>query len=767
VESGYLYVKGTKIKVKGNSQSGDGIWKFIPVTDSNGVVTGVFDVSMIEEIEPSICIGRVTQFSKHGTVLVKVSERCKVTLHSTRKLQTDMLYRFELEFRDGGLHIISEFSENREEKVPELLLLSQPITTKNLDQDWSKKLEPQIYQQYPGIKLKAPLFWKGIVEWEGTLDDRRIRIQGQSGSTALTFHEFTPRFNHAVNHPDILRVTPLGAARSIGASCLRVEIGNYEIVLDAGTRPKGSNPLPALEHLENPNLILITHAHQDHIGALPVLHSMFPTAPMVCTPGTREIARVMLSDCLKVQQKNEDFQPLFDETELQQTLLQLDTQPIGAEFEPLPGLKVRFINAGHIVGAACIHLQLGNKSLLYTGDYNLAKSRTTEGLKLSELPQADILITEATYGASVHSKRNEQESELVANITQVVQRGGNVLIPAFALGRAQEIILALKTSPIFPDNIPIYIDGLVRAVTDVFADNLQFLPKSVQNLANASRTEPFADNIKVIPISDPKERPLAIAKPSVIIASSGMLSGGPSVYYAQALLERENAAIFFSGYTDEESPGRLLQSMTQGEVVTIDQKYYTVRARIERFNLSAHTDRTGIGAVIAKVKPRHLVLIHGSTDALHDLARSDLQKHYIVHIPGVGQVIEYGVFPKFVSASTQVAVTHEKEIQLEIVSEDEGAWIRVPKDVVENDPRWQTLGQMSVVRAKWHNNGLMLMPVTAKTLALDKAKAGLTSCCAKCQFFRAGFCNQEDSPMYELLIDPNGVCLEFALNNVV
>ena len=124
---------------------------------------------------------------------------------------------------------------------------------------------------------------------------------------------------------------------------------------------------------------------------------------------------------------------------------------------------------------------------------------------------------------------------------------------------------------------------------DVFADNLQFLPRSIQNLANASRTEPFADNLKVIPISDPKERPLAIAKPSVIIASSGMLIGGPSVYYAPALLERENAAIFFSGYTDEESPGRLLQEMKTGEVVTIDQTDYIVKATVKKFNLSAHT----------------------------------------------------------------------------------------------------------------------------------------------------------------------------------
>lgn len=766
VKDGYLCSNDTKIKVKGNSESGDGIWQFIPVTDSNGVVMGASDVFRIEEIQASICIGRVAQFSKHGTALIKVSERCKVTLHSSRRLQTGIIYRFELEFRDGGLHIISEQSENIIELAPELLAFQQPNNRKSLDQNWAARLEPQIYEHYPGIQLKAAILRKGIVEWEGMVDNRKIRVQGESGSTALTFHEFTPKINCLVEtHPDILRVTPLGAARSIGASCLRVEIGNYEIVLDAGTRPKGSNPLPAFEYLENPNLILITHAHQDHIGALPVLHSMFPTAGMICTPGTREIARVMLSDCLKVQQNNEDYEPLFDETELQQTLLQLDTQPIGAEFEPLPGLKVRFINAGHIVGAACIHLQLGNKSLLYTGDYNLANSRTTEGLKLTDLPQVDMLITEATYGASVHSKRNEQESELVANITQVVQRGGSVLIPAFALGRAQEIILALKTSSTFPDNIPIYIDGLVRAVTDVFADNLQFLPRSVQNLANASRTEPFADNIKVIPISDPKERPLAMAKPSVIIASSGMLTGGPSVYYAQGLLERENAAIFFSGYTDEESPGRLLQEMKTGEVVTIDEKDYTVKATVKKFNLSAHTDRAGIGSVIAKVKPRHLVLIHGSKDALHDLARSDLQKHYIVHIPSVGEIIEYGVFPKFLTNSTQIALSHEKEIQLEIISEHDGAWIRVPQNVVEEDPRWQTLGQMGAVRAKWHNNGLMLMPVTAKTIALEKAKAGLTDCCAKCQFLKAGFCNHEDSPMYQLSVDPNGVCPNFVINN--
>ncbi|WP_341531696.1 MBL fold metallo-hydrolase (plasmid) [Nostoc sp. UHCC 0302] len=576
-------------------------------------------------------------------------------------------------------------------------------------------------------------------------------------------HEFSqPQVQLEDSQSDLLRVTPLGAARSIGASCFRVEIGNYEIVLDAGTRPKGSQPLPAFEHLKNPNLILITHAHSDHIGALPVLHSLFPACPMICTPGTREIAQVMLSDCLKVQQRNEDFQPLFDETELRETLFRLETQPIGVEFEPLPGLKVKFINAGHIVGAACIYLQYGNRTILYTGDYNVANSRTTEGLQLHDLPTADVLITEATYGASIHPNRKQQETELVQAVLEIVKSGGNVLIPAFALGRAQEIILALKTSAKFSQtNIPIYIDGLVRAITDVFSEHLNFLPKAVQNLATIGRTPPFIDGVRVIPITEPEERPLALAKPSVIIASSGMLTGGASVYYAQTLLERENAAIFISGYTDEESPGRLLQEMQTGETVTIDEKDYTVKAQIRKFNLSAHTDRVGIGQVIAKVAPRHLILVHGSFSALNDLARTDLQKHYIIHIPRVGESVEYGVMPTFISEATQIELNKPKVIELEIVSEHDGAWIRVPRDVVDSDPRWQALSTVGNIRAKWNNSSLILMPLRPQFLALDKAKESLNDCCAKCQFLQDELCCSQQSPLYGFTVDPQGICPEF------
>ncbi|MGB5960633.1 MAG: MBL fold metallo-hydrolase [Coleofasciculaceae cyanobacterium] len=567
-----------------------------------------------------------------------------------------------------------------------------------------------------------------------------------------------------------LVVVPLGAAKGIGASCFQIKIGPYEIVLDCGTRPKGYDPLPALDYLENPDLLLISHAHQDHLGAVPVFHARYPGVRMICTSGTREIAHVMLQDCLKVQQMNEDSQALFDETDLERTLFRLETEPTNREFEPLPGLKVRFINAGHILGAACIYLTYGDRSLIYTGDYNTTSSRTTTGLRVADLPTADILITESTYGADVHPARKTQETALLEAIAEIVQNGGNVLIPAFALGRAQEILLAIRTFHLFHKlQVPIFVDGLVRAVTDVFRDNLDFLPPSVQNLVRQNGLEPFFDpkgTPAVIPISSPRERPLAMAKPSVIVASSGMLTGGASVYYAKTLLERENASIFISGYTDEESPGRLLQNLQTGDKIELDGAELTVRAEIRRFNLSAHADKIGLTQVINKVNPKHLILIHGGGNALHELARSgDLRSKHYIHIPGVGEAVSYGQAPDHLTKDQITRIGLPQEFEIEVEAEVEGAWLRIPEAIVENDPRWSMLASSGILKAKWDGYHLKLSPVTQQNVisqkAIEDAIASGDDCCASCQYFETARCQCEDSPLFSLQVDPAGKCPEF------
>jgi Cft2 family RNA processing exonuclease len=552
-----------------------------------------------------------------------------------------------------------------------------------------------------------------------------------------------------------LNITPLGAARSIGASCFRVLIGPYEVVMDTGTRPKGSDPLPSFEYLENPDLLLITHAHQDYIGGLPVFHRLFPATPMFCSAGTYEIAQIMLQDGLKVQERNEDTEALFNADELDRSLFNLQTTP-AQEFEPLPGLIVKMIPAGHIVGAMCIHMQYGDRSLLYTGDYSLTNSNTTKGLRLEDLPTADILITEGTYGNINHPARKEQERGLVESVVEVIKNGGNVLIPAFALGRAQEIILMLKRHALMQGTkTPIYVDGLVRRVTDTFQEHLEFLPEGVQNYAKTQAAFfSTTSSPPVISIEHPRERPLAMAKPSIIIASSGMLKGGPSVYYAQTLLERSNAAIFISGYVDEESPGRYIQGIQTGETIEIDGKEIIVRAQVKKFSLSAHVDKAAIGQVVEKVKPKHLILIHGSPYALNGLASSsDFKSNYQVHIPELGESID------ITSESLLPSVVGKRKVfEVELSETEDTFWIPISKEEIGETSLFASTGVLTV---QWLKGGsLMLTPVKNKNSQRQLNDPDL-QCCQNCSQFLDEICNCVQSSLFGSIVDPAGKCPEF------
>jgi Cft2 family RNA processing exonuclease len=786
-------------------------WRVIPIMQTDGNITRL---QIVEEQSPGalevdrfVCVGRTNQVSrKHNVVSLKIERPGEPTIRPTifdppPQVKSGQLWQI-VATRVGTTLAIIEATQLDGWEVAESVPKSLPSVVsktvyepRNLDKDRSSEIKSialaALNQELNErdwelalTRVKEPTW-----EWEAQSlvpSDLRARVQvnartkiarvyvyphqskfiADRSSTPVNGEESIAQEDN--NYLDRLIVTPLGAARGIGASCFRVQIGPYEIVMDAGTRPKGSDPLPAFELLERPNLILITHAHLDHIGALPIFHRDFPEVPMICTHGTREIAHVMLTDGLKVQaaqqrQGNEDFGQVFSADDLDRTLFTLQTQPVGVDFSPLPGLTVRFIHAGHIVGAACIYMQYGNRSILYTGDYNTTSSRTAEGLKLADLPQADILITESTYGSDTHPSRRTQESDLIKAIVEVVAAGGNVLIPAFALGRAQEIILAIRTSALFHSiNVPVYVDGLVREVTDLFQTQLELLPASVQNFAKTQ--SPFfseKSSPRIISIASPKERPLAIAHPSVIIASSGMLTGGASIGYAKILLERENAAVFISGYTDEESPGRFLQSLEPGAEIELDGTALTVRAKIQRFNLSAHADRVGITQVIHRVNPQHLILIHGSQSALHELSRAgDLRDKYWIHIPDVGDTITFGQAPEHLSKAQVARVDAGQEFEVEIEAEFDGAWLRIADSVLE-DPRWQHLAATGLLSAKWTKGGLMLKPASHKSMAVDSAIASGMDCCAVCEFFDGYLCRGEDSPLYKRDVDPTAKCPEF------
>ena len=807
-ESHYLVCQdGTSLRLKklpSEIDSTTQTWQVIPSTDSNGKIATVsIEPSSAAEGEGKCYVqGRVIQLGKRSpVVLFKVAlpeqKPLKVSLVGPDpRMKTSQLWQVVASLSEDSLVIesaslLAEESPGDGTSLPQVsnggaLVLPEPKNSETIDRESLTAAalaalteETAVYNWKLGKPRRRD---RDCWEWEGESLDTgaraRVQVQGDSWqvyqygkeSPMPAVEEGGEAETLSIQEQDRLSVIPLGAARGIGASCFQIQIGPYEVVLDCGTRPKGYDPLPALDYLKNPNLLLISHAHQDHLGGVPVFHRRYPGVRMICTPGTREIARIMLTDGLKLQQLNEDSPQLFDQTDLGQTLWRLETYPVGVDFEPLPGLKVRFINAGHILGAACIYLRYGERSLLYTGDFHTTNSRTTTGLRLADLPTVDVLITECTYGDSLHPARKTQETALVEAVAEVVREGGNVLIPAFALGRAQEILLALRTSALFHSlNVPVYVDGLVRAVTDVFQDNLELLPASVQNFAKVGGKLPFFEETgtpPTVPIQHRRERPLAMAKPSIIIASSGMLVGGPSVYYASVLLEREEAAIFISGYTDEESPGRLLQNLQTGDTIELDGRQITVKARVQRFNLSAHADKAGLGQVINRVNPQHLVLIHGSGDALHELARSgENRSKYYIHIPDVGEEIEYGVAPAHLSQERAAVLEQPNEFEIMVERIDEDVCLCIPEQVVREDPRWSILSGTGIIRAVWDGFNLKLKGVTQESLLREshrqKAIASGEDCCAVCKSFNGRLCCGADSPLYQRPVDPGGICPEF------
>jgi uncharacterized protein len=767
-------------------------WQVLPQTASTGEVTRLQIIAEVSTKEPDgwQIVGRVTQVAKKKkTALVAIEQAdgsdLKITVSDFPIELTDALesgtVNITAQLTNGRIQVqaatLSSFTETLT-VVQTITQTAKPKPVRSLD---AKQFDRRT-QELTEIAQVALIQETGQADWQLsqlTVRDRRwewlatnktittrVMVNASTREAEVAYQQIIPDLPLASEQQERLHVTPLGAARSIGASCFRVEIGPYEIILDAGTRPKGSQPLPEFDLIKNPNLILITHAHQDHIGALPVFHRRFGATPMICSYGTKEIAEVMLTDCLKVQELNEDFESLFDESDLYATLFHLQTQKTLEDFYPLPGLKVRFIPAGHIVGAVCIYLEYGDRSLLYTGDYNTTSSRTTDGLQLADLPQAEMLITESTYGSDVHPSRRSQESELLQAIAEIVQAGGNVLIPAFALGRAQEIILAIRTSALFHSlKIPVYVDGLVRPVTNVFQDNLNLLPKAVANFAKTGRKDPFFDasaTPPVICIENPRERPLAMAKPSVIIASSGMMSGGASVYYGKILLERKNAAVFISGYTDEESPGRLLQGLEPGTEIELDGTKLTVRCQIRKFNLSAHADRVGLTQVIHRVAPKHLILVHGSPYALRQLSNAgDLRDRYWIHIPKLGDTISFGVPPEHLSMQQLARVDAVQEFEVEVEAEYDGMWLRVPEPVLA-DPRWQRLTTTGTLQAQWSKKGVLeLRAASVVTHDIDPAIIAETDCCAACLSFNGSTCRETNSPLYGKNVDPLGKCQEF------
>jgi Cft2 family RNA processing exonuclease/dsRNA-specific ribonuclease len=425
-----------------------------------------------------------------------------------------------------------------------------------------------------------------------------------------------------------IRISFLGGAGEIGASSALVQVAETSLLIDCGVRFRKGQALPDLDQLTGKRLdaILVTHAHSDHTGALPVVHEAFPTAPIHLTPPTADLVAILQRDALKIMNaaEREDEVPLYTERQVEGMVEML--RPVDHDRAFTVGeVTVTYLPASHILGASMIHLATPGGNVLFSGDYSVGAQRSVSALARPALP-VDLFVTESTYGNRMHADRKMAEARLVQTIAGTVEAGGRVLVPAFAIGRAQEVLLILKDalrSKQMPE-VPVFVDGMVRSVCGVYAQHERYAAPALAREIRAAGHPFFSGQIRQV--KSPQDRKGVLdAGACVIVSSSGMLRGGPSAYYAEALAAREKDAILITGYQDEESPGAALLKLAAAEgprQLRLGDRTVDVRCRFSAYSLSAHADRMQMVGLIEALQPRTVVLVHGDRAAKEALSTS-------------------------------------------------------------------------------------------------------------------------------------------------
>lgn len=425
-----------------------------------------------------------------------------------------------------------------------------------------------------------------------------------------------------------IEISFLGGASAIGASCTLVRVGDAAVLVDCGVRYAGPSALPDLAPLADVSVdaVLLTHAHLDHSGGLPVISEACSGAPVFATPPTIDLVAILWRDALRLMNgpERESEIPLYNERQVEQLLGVMRPVQYHQTIR-IRDIEVRWLPASHILGAAMIQFTTPAGTILFTGDYSISAQQTVPALGRPDF-QADLVISEATYGERLHEDRNAAEERLLGQIREVIDRGGRVLIPAFAVGRAQEVLLILKRAQrngTLPD-VPVFVDGMVRAVCGVYGSHERYVSRYLVHEIRRSPHAFYTDTIQPVSRPDDRQRVLATT-PSIIVASSGMLSGGASLAYAQELARNANDAIFLTGYQDEESPGRALLELARAEgpkELKLGQATVPVACSFGTYGLSAHADRMQMVSFIEALNPRTVVLVHGDDNAKDALAQS-------------------------------------------------------------------------------------------------------------------------------------------------
>lgn len=426
----------------------------------------------------------------------------------------------------------------------------------------------------------------------------------------------------------------LGGVKQVGRSCFIVVTPESKVMLDCGINPgemSGLDAYPRIDwlnfDLDDLDAVVIGHAHIDHQGFLPALFKYGYKGPVYCTEPTLPLMTLLQMDSVKIAHSNGAYLP-YEARDVNEVIKRCITLPYGKPTDISPDITITLNNAGHIMGSATVHLNIsGAHNILYSGDYKFARTQLLDSA-VSIYPRVETLITESTYGNTTDVMPDQQivYRSFTESINKTLTEGGKVLIPVPAVGRAQEIMLVMakemKEGRLVES--PIYIEGMISEASAIHMSYAHYLGSDVRKSVSQG-INPFQSEYFTVISGGKREDVLNDENPAIVMATSGMLEGGPSVEYFKELAPNPKNKIMFVSYQINGTLGRRVLDGAMSEVSMMDKtgkvKVVPVRSQTQKIDgFSGHSDFNQILNFVSKVKPKRVLVNHGEKSKSENVA---------------------------------------------------------------------------------------------------------------------------------------------------
>ncbi len=408
-----------------------------------------------------------------------------------------------------------------------------------------------------------------------------------------------------------MRFRFLGGASRVGSLGLVAEQNGMRLLFDYGMTPTSPPGYP--EQAPEVDMLLLTHAHVDHSGMVPWVVSRYGME-VLATPATSSVSEILMEDILKISEY-EGYPKQYYKRDIKETKRAFREISFG-ESVYAGGMEIVPHSAGHIPGATMYQLMNG-RSYMFTGDINTINTRLVWKAKPVK---TDVLIMESTYAGREHPNRAEQEADFLASIDEVISRGGQAIIPSFAVGRTQEMMLLLEKH-----GYDVWVDGMGKSISFIYLDNPDYI-RSESKLKRAIK--------HVRMVRGRRDREKAAREAEVIVTTSGMMDGGPVLSYVERIKDDPKSGIFLTGYQVEGTNGRKLVETGMLNISGVDER---IEAEVKQYDFSAHAGHSELLEFARACEPEDIVLMHGDN---RKLLADELEKEFNVYTPAEGEEFE-------------------------------------------------------------------------------------------------------------------------------